>query len=283
MALPILFAVCFFFFPETPHFYISKGKKEEASQSLQFLRGKSAEGVQEELASITLSVEESMKDKATIKDLFANAGNIKALIICSGLISFQQLSGINVVLFYSQSIFEKTGSSMAPEISTILVGIVQVLASGATPLVADRLGKKLILLTSAAGMAASLGTMGLFFLLSSIEYSELDSIMWLPVASLIIFVIFYCVGFGPLPWAVLGEMFPANIKSIASSVVASNCWILGFLILKYFATIDAALGTHWSFWIFGIFCIVAFVFTFIFLFETKGMSLQQIQNKLNGK
>lgn len=281
LALPIIFAVSFFFMPETPAYYISKGRKGDAIDSLRFLRGKSVDGVQDELAETTRTVEDAMKNKASMMDLFKNKGNIRALIICSGLISFQQLSGINVILFYTQTIFMKTGSSLAPEISTILVGIVQVLASGATPLIVDRLGRKIILLVSAAGMCLAHGTMGLYFYMDHIKSDAVHSISWLPIFSLIFFVTVYCVGFGPLPWAVLGEMFPANVKSVASSIVASNCWVLGFLILQFFSTLDKAVGSHWSFWIFGIFCAVAFAFTLIKVIETKGMSLAEIQEKLN--
>jgi MFS family permease len=221
---------------------------------LKFLRGKSDEGVQQELALIEVNtilkitrklvdeinfqeaIEEAQKNKGSLADIFNNKGNLKALIICCGLLAFQQLSGINVVLFYSQSIFIKTGSSLEPAIATILVGnyfkisclsqnnlifmsffsgVVQVLASGCTPFIADRLGRKLILLISAAGMCLFLvisctscplypyifmflllfqGTLGLFFYLDSIKSSALPDLMWLPVVSLIGFVILYCIG-----------------------------------------------------------------------------------------
>ncbi|CAO1352409.1 unnamed protein product [Diamesa tonsa] len=283
LIIPILFAVTFYFMPDSPHFYISKGRKADAIKSLKYLRGKSTEGIQEELNQIQESVEESMKNKGSAADIFNNKGNVKALIISAGLVSFQQLSGINVVLFYSQSIFEKTGSSMEPAIATILVGIVQVLASGCTPLIVDRLGRKLILLTSAAGMAIGLGFMGLYFLLDAQKSEIIHSISWLPIVSLIGFVILYCIGFGPLPWAVFGEMFPANIKSVASSIVTSACWVIGFAVTKWFTTLEDAIGSYGAFWLFGVFCVVAFVFTFTTLFETKGLSLQQIQDRLNGR
>lgn len=128
------------------------------------------------------------------------------MIISGGLLAFQQISGINVVLFYSQSIFQKAGSSMDPAVATICVGIVQVLSSGCTPLIVDRLGRKIILLTSAAGMAIALGFLGLFFLLDHQKAEIVSSISWLPIVSLIAYVIVYCVGFGPLPWAVLGKI-----------------------------------------------------------------------------
>lgn len=281
LALPILFAAAFFFMPETPTYYISKGRKEEAIASLKYLRGKSADGVQDELQATTQSVEDAMKNKASVMDLFRSKGNIKALIICSGIITFQQLSGINVILFYSQTIFAKTGSDMAPAVSTILVGVVQVLASACTPLIVDRLGRKPILLVSAGGMCVAHMLMGTFFYMDYTKSDSLGSIMWLPIFALIFFVSVYCIGFGPLPWAVLGEMFPANVKPIASSLVASICWIWGFLVLQFFSTMDNAVGSHWSFWIFGIMCGLAFVFTWITVMETKGMSLQQIQDKLN--
>lgn len=102
LAIPIVFDATFFFMPETPAFYIAKGDKDKAAESLSFLRGKTVEGIQEELQEITTTVEDSLKNRGTLVDLLRNKGNVKALIICCGLISFQQLSGINVILFYSR-------------------------------------------------------------------------------------------------------------------------------------------------------------------------------------
>lgn len=154
--------------PDTPNYFLSKGKKNEAKASLQYLRGKSADGVAEELAEIQLAVDEAQKNKAAFSDIYQNKGNLKAIIICAGLIIFQQISGINVVLFNSQTIFQKTGSSLDPAIATIIIGVVQVLASGCTPLVVERLGRKLILLFSAAGMCLSLVYVAILFFLFSL-------------------------------------------------------------------------------------------------------------------
>lgn len=155
LIVPVAFAVTFWFMPETPYYYIGKGNRQAATKSLAYLRGKSVAGVKEEIEEIEASVQESMKEKGRFVDLFINKGNLKALIISCGLIAFQQLSGINAILFYTKTIFEKTGSSLDPALATILVCIVQVVASGLTPLIVDRLGRKLILLVSAAGMSLS--------------------------------------------------------------------------------------------------------------------------------
>lgn len=142
--------------PESPFYFIAKGKKKEALHALQFLRGQSSDSVQDEFTSIQNSVEEAMQNKGSIMDIIKNKGNLKALIICCGLLSFQQLSGINVVLFNSQTIFDNANSGLDPAVATILVGIVQVIASGCTPLIATRLGRKTILMISAAVMCVGL-------------------------------------------------------------------------------------------------------------------------------
>lgn len=281
IVLPVIFAGTFFFMPESPYYYAQKGQKADAINALKYLRGQSAEGVADEMAEIQASVEEAQRNKGSFVDIFRNKGNLKALIISAGLITFQQLSGINVVLFNSQSIFKDANTGLDPAIATILVGIVQVLSSGVTPLIVDRLGRKIILLVSAGVMSIGLVMLGAFFYIKSTG-DDISTIGWLPVTSLIIYVIVYCIGFGPLPWAVLGEMFPGNVKSIASSIVASTCWVLGFIVTRWYPALNA-LGPHYAFWLFGGFCVVAFFFTFFVVMETKGLSLQQIQDKLNGK
>lgn len=281
LAVPVVFDVCFFFMPESPYYLAGKGRKMEALKSLQFLRGQSADGAQDEMAAIQAGVEESMANKGSVADIIKNPGNRKALFISAGLLVFQQFSGINVVLFNSQSIFESAGTGLDPAIATIIVGIVQVASSGLTPIIADRLGRKVILLTSASIMTVGLVALGAFFYMKLVV-GDTSNVLWLPVPALVVYNIVYCIGFGPLPWAILGEMFPANVKSIASSIVASTCWICGFLVTYFYPALDA-MGTYYAFWLFGIFCVVAFFFVLFVVMETKGLSLQEIQDRLNGK
>lgn len=87
-------------------------------------------------------------------------------------------------------------------------------------------------------------------------------------------------GFGPLPWAVMGEVFAPDVKAIASSVCASFCWILGFIITQFFATVMTALGDDVTFWVLGAFCVLASLFS-LMLPNTRGKSLQQILDMLN--
>lgn len=204
-----------------------------------------------------------------------------ALMISVGLICFQNFSGIDAVLFYSETIFKKAGSSINSAVATIIIGTVMLVSSCITPFFVDSSGRRGLLLISAAGMAVSLTAMGIYFFFDA--RGMMSSLGWLPVASLVGFILFYCVGFGPLPFTVLSEMFAPEIKSTATSLAVSACWIVDFAVTKSFLPLEAVVGNYGNFWIFGGFCVIAFVFTSIVVFETKGLSLQEIQDKLNGK
>lgn len=81
----------------------------------------------------------------------------------------------------------------------------------------------------------------------------------------------------------MGEIFPTNLKSVASALTASFCWILGFVLTKLFASVNEAIGIYSTFWIFAVFCILALLFTAFILPETEGKTLQEIQDMLHGK
>ncbi|KAK6622023.1 hypothetical protein RUM44_001830 [Polyplax serrata] len=277
--IPLLFAVIFWWMPESPYYYLSVGEKGKAEKSLQWLRGK-WEGESYELIDIQASVEKAKCEKGSFKDIFATRGNTKAFIISLGLVTFQQFSGINIVLFYSQSIFEKAGGSLKPEESAIVIGVIMMLASCVTPLVVDRVGRKTLLILSATGMIIAHATLGLCFFLDMTGVKT-TALNFLPLVAVIGYIIIYSFGFGPLPWSVMGEMFPSNIKSLASAITASYCWILAFLITRFFNDIVDTFGSHYTFWLFGVCCVLAVIFVYFLLPETKGKSLSEIQRILN--
>lgn len=278
VAIPLLFLFIFFMYvPESPHYLIGIGDKEAAERALQKLR--CSNNVDKELETIKRNVEESLANKASFFDIFKSKGLTKALIISLALVTFQQFSGINVILFYTQTIFEATGSTIPPEISTIVTGIVQIIGSFLTPIFVEKKGKRFLLLCSAIGMTISEIVLGIYFYLKEHD-KDVQPIFWLPIVCLVVYMLTYCSGFGPLPWAVMGELFPSNVKSSASTVTASFCWILGFFITKFFANMVDLVGTSGSFWFFSICCVLAGLFVYKILPETSGKSLQEIQEIL---
>lgn len=282
--LPVLFFVCFVMMPESPYFLLSKGRREEAIAALAKLRSKSEGAVQKEADEIQAIIDEAFRDQVSISDLFKVKANLKALIYTCALASFQQLTGINVVLFYMQSIFIAAGTSIPTEQAPIIIGVVQVIASAVTPLIVDRSGRRMLLVFSGIGETISLIALGLYFYLKEVQHADdvVAQISWLPIVALIIYISTYSVGWGPLPWAVMGEMFASNVKAKASGITVSVCWFLAFLATKFSKNLETAFGNYVLFWMFGAFCILSILFTVFLLPETKGKSLKQIQNELNG-
>lgn len=285
---PVIFLILFgVFIPESPYYLIQSGHHEDALEALIKLRGGSKALAQKELEIMQTQVEEDSKGKGsfveTFKTILGSKGLKMALFISLNLVTWQQLSGINIVLFYTQSIFTDAGASLAPEICTIITGIVQILASAATPLLVERWGKRFLLMLSAIGMALSQGLLAYFFHMKDDQLKDVSSIGWVPIISLVVFIITYCLGFGPLAWAVMGELFPGNIKSVASSATASFCWILGFFITNYFGAMTSLVGKSGSFGLFTVCCFISAAFVYKYLPETTGKSLIEIQALLSGE
>ncbi|KAG5320679.1 TRET1 protein, partial [Pseudoatta argentina] len=282
--LPIIFFISFLFMPESPYFLLRRGRRDEAIASLAKLRSKSEAAIQKEADEIQVILDEAFKTQVSILDLFKVKVNIKALGHTCALASFQQFTGINVVLFYLQNIFIAAGGSIPTDVAPIIIGVVQIIASAVTPVVVDRSGRRMLLVISGIGETVSLCAMGLYFYLKEVQHATdvVDQISWLPIVSLVIFIATYCVGWGPLPWAVMGEMFDPNVKAKASGITVSVCWFLAFLLTKFVSNIEQALGNYASFWMFAGFCLVSVLYTIFLLPETKGKTLQQIQDELNG-
>lgn len=124
------------------------------------------------MLSFQAAVEEEMRNRSKLSDLIATKGNTKALYLSLGLVTAQQLCGINAVLFYSQTIFTSSAGSLGGAESTIIIGVVMLLSSGITPLVVERLGRRLLLLASAVGMIIGLVREKRSFRVKSCVYLE---------------------------------------------------------------------------------------------------------------
>ncbi|KAG5683581.1 hypothetical protein PVAND_012854 [Polypedilum vanderplanki] len=278
LILPILFLILFAFMPETPHYYITKGKRHRAYKSLKFLR--SDANIYNEYHEIENFVEESIKQKTKFKDIFRDEGNRKALFIGVGLILLQSLIGADAVLFYGEIIFEKSNTGIDSAIATIIIGAVMIISSLITLIFVDKTGRKCLLLTSSIGMFFSICILAFYFLLD--EQKIISNLNWIPIPSLISFITFYCIGYGTLPYTILGEMFAPEIKLIAVSMAISISWLGDFIVTKSFLPLEGILHIYGVFGLFAAFSFISFLFTKFCVIETKGLSLQEIQLKLRG-
>lgn len=280
--IPLIFGAIFSMMPETPVHLISKGRKSDAQKSLQWLRG-SQYDCKPELDALQAAHEEAQQNKVPLLTALKRKSTIRAVFISLGLMFFQQMSGINAVIFFTGSIFEATGSSIDSGIATIIVGVMQVVAVFVSTLIVDKLGRRLLLLPSIIVMALCTGILGGYFYAKSIDEASVANIGIVPIVAMCVFIVLFSLGFGPIPWMMMGELFANDIKSVAGSAAGTFNWLLAFLVTSTFKSLVDTFGDGPTFWIFSAFCIVGIVFTLIFVPETKGKSLEEIQLMLGGE
>lgn len=134
---------------------------------------------------------------------------------------------------------------------------------------------------SSVCMIVSLLTLGGFFYMKN---SNVDTMAygWLPLTSFVVYVIGFSLGFGPIPWLMMGEILPAKIRGSAASVATSFNWTCTFVVTKSFQNVIELIGQHGTFWLFGIICIAGLVFVICCVPETSGRSLEEIERGLTG-
>ncbi|XP_076658649.1 trehalose transporter 1 isoform X2 [Halictus rubicundus] len=279
--IPIPFMILMFMIPETPRWYISKGRTKNARKALQWLRGQDTD-ITEELTEVEkLHVDSSRHVVQSVLMELLNKNNLKPFMISVGLMFFQQFSGINAVVFYTVQIFEDAGSDIA-NLSAIIIGVVNFLSAFAAAIVIDKLGRKILLYISSVTMSLTLIMLGGFFYAKDVSQSDVSTIGWLPLVSLILYMIGFSLGFGPIPWLMMGEILPAKIRGTAASVVTAFNWTCTFVVTKAYMDIVLHLGAYGTFWLFGAIVLIGLFFVIFCVPETRGRSLEEIEKRFTG-
>jgi len=277
--VPLIFFAAFFFMPETPVYYLKKGKEEAARKSLIRLRGNQYD-IEAELQAQREALEETKRSGATFMNSIKSPAAKKGFIIAYGLMLFQQMSGVNSIIFYSSDIFTKAGASIEPNIATIIVGAVQVVSVFLGTLVIDKLGRRILLLASIVVMFLMTLILGVYFYCITFT-TAFDNIKWFAIIPLCIFLILFSFGFGPIPWLMMPEIFAPEVKGVAGSSACLFNWLMAFIVTKFYSDMTEAVQSYGTFWIFSLFCAVGIVFVYFLVPETKGKTLDQIQRELN--
>lgn len=124
--------------------------------------------------------------------------------------------------------------------------------------------------------------LGTYFYLGDTKYSGIEDLGWLPLTSLSIYILAFAIGFGPVPWVVLSEVFSNDVKAFAGSATGGTNWFLAFVVTNSFGFLSQELGIGQTFWLFAGFTALGFLFVFLIVPETKGKSIQEIQTMLSG-
>ena len=199
---------------------------------------------------------------------------IVPLLLSMALMFFQQWCGVNAVIFYTVTIF-KEAQSGGENLATIIVGIVQFLATFASIFLVDKAGRRILLILSGLIMAVALATVGAYFYLLGLD--EHEGLELIPLVGLNIFMVGYSVGFASIPFVIMGELFPNQYRNILSSISSSFNLTCTFLVIKLFGDLQGLIGMHGIFWLYGGAALIGSVFVALALPETKGKTLEEIE------
>ncbi|XP_028128503.2 facilitated trehalose transporter Tret1-like isoform X1 [Diabrotica virgifera virgifera] len=273
-SIPILLVLTFMWMPESPYYYIIKGNLAGARKSLKILRG--SKNVDEELNRINEAVKADM-NKTSINPLhlFTVKRNRRALLIMTLCRGAQQLSGNTAISFYAQNIFSSADSFVPPEIASNLYFLIQLIVTIIASNIVDRVGRRPLLLISVAGAGIALLVEGVYFYVkTSVDVTNFTMV---PIVALIVYVVFFSLGLQGIPVIILSEVFNADVKAIALGFSDVYFSVTATATSKYFQATRDAYGMFVPFVTFSAICAISFILMFFLVPETKGKTLEEIQ------
>jgi sugar porter (SP) family MFS transporter len=266
-----ILGVAMLYLPESPRWLAKCSHPENARAVLVRIRG--TQDVESEWREIAGSLAHS-EERGAWSDLLHKAVR-PALIVGVGLAIFQQVTGINTVIYYAPTIIQSAGlpSASAAILATAGIGLVNVLMTIVAMWLIDRVGRRPLLLTGIVGMALSLGVLGFVFR----SGAQNAITVRLAVITLMAYVAFFAISLGPIFWLLIAEIFPLKIRGQAEGASAGMNWIFNLLVSLTFLTLVELMGPAWTFWLYGLLAIAALVFCYYLVPETKGRTLEEIE------
>ena len=277
----VLFLAGLFFIWETPRWLVQKHREEEAWEVLRYDR--SEEDARRELDEIKEM--ERIEEEEGVSGLreFLAPWVRPILIVGIGLAVLQQTMGINTIIYYTPTTLTRVGfGDQAAIAANVAIGVLNIVAVLLAIRYADRLGRKPLLLGGAIGTTLSLGVLAITSL-STTEPTGVGPVGIITLICLGSYIFFFQGSWGSIVWVMLGEIFPLGIRATAMGVATVLLWGANFVVSLTFPPLLDALGVGGLFLIYTFICIGAAVFVWTLVPETKGRSLEQIENDLRAQ
>jgi SP family arabinose:H+ symporter-like MFS transporter len=265
--LPSLLFLCMLLLvPETPRWLVGNNKITQATKILQRIANNT--NVQEEVQQIKNSF--GQQEKASVFTLFDKP--YKKVILAGVLLAiFQQITGINAILYYAPVIFNQTGLGNSDSlVYTIIIGVVNVVSTFIAIGLVDKVGRRRFLSNGSLLMGLSLVVVAVCFYFEFYKY-------YIILISVLVYVASFGCTLGAVTWVYLSEIFPNRIRALALSLATFALWLADFLVSYTFPVMIAHLSTSITLGLYAFFCVIAFIYMFINIPETKGKSLEEIE------
>ena len=268
----IAFLLLAFFIPESPRWQAIKGVTDKAKATLARIGGDIyAEREMQAIATVNVSA----KEAAGLSTLFSKPFH-KVLLLGVMIAVFQQWCGTNVIFNYAQEIFQSAGYSVGDVLFNIVItGVANVLFTLIAIFTVDKLGRRKLMLIGAGGLCLTYATLGCCY------YMHITGFFM--IILVVAAIACYAMTLGPCTWVLISELFPNRVRAIAVATCTFALWIGSSSLTYTFPLLNKSLGSYGTFWIYALVCGCGFLFFFRRLPETKGKSLEQLEEELIGK
>ena len=264
-------AIGMYFMPFSPRWLVQKGREDEAREVLERYRFED-DDVDAEIDEI----KEVSEKEVRLRQLVAK-GLRRMMLVGIGLAVFQQIVGINTVIYYAPTILKFAGQQNTGALTqSVYIGCTNVFFTIVAILLLDKLGRRFFLIAGTSILTAALVGLGVFFQSKALQ----SSVGWLALVCLLVYIMGFAVGLGPVFWLMISEIFPLQMRGPAMAVCTMFNWGFNFLISYTFLTLTDVLTKQGAFWLYAFFGVCAIVFFATLVPETKDRSLEQIQSDL---
>jgi sugar porter (SP) family MFS transporter len=269
--------------PDSPRWFVKVGRREDAIKALEKVRP-DVDAIAE-INEIEKAAQEDDANKATWSEVFSKKLR-KPLMIGIGLAVFQQITGINAIIYYANKIFAQAGFATPQDqaaATTWAIGGVNVLATFIAVAYVDRFGRRPLLLAGLVGMSSALITVGIsFHFMDNADTSGAGAggpttAGIITLVALVVFIASFAFSLGPVVWTVINEIFPNRVRGRAVAVATAVNWGSAWLVSQFFLTLIDSIGNSATFYLFGAFSVIAYVWIWKTVPETKGRTLEEIQ------
>ncbi|XP_011149996.1 facilitated trehalose transporter Tret1 isoform X2 [Harpegnathos saltator] len=286
--LPLTALLLMFLFPETPSYLISRSKPDQAKKALQKFRG-STYNVNQEMETLL-----EFSNKNNIKRLTGFREIVCALLKPNALKPFTllflyfliyQWSGTNVITFYAVEIFKDSGASLNKYLAAVILGLVRLGSTIVACVLCRRCGRRPLTMVSSIGCGLSMVGLGSYMWLK--DYWTTNALplvaTWIPVACIFSYTVACTLGFLVIPWIMIGEVYPVQVRGIIGGLTTMTAHSFVFMVVKTYPFLASSLTRHGTFILYGCISLLGTIYFYICLPETKGRTLQEIEDYFSGR